>query len=63
MPKAIFSCEFNFDKRPKEGVCICVQPSDRPQDWPQDLIDAAIAAGAATLPKVKKSKDETEQSE
>lgn len=63
MPKAIFHREFNFDQRPKRSVCICVSPSEKPQDLSKDLVDAAIAAGAATLFKAKSSNDETEQSE
>ena len=50
MAKAIFTKRFNFTD-PKIGTSWRIDPSETPQSFPQRIIDAAIAAGAAeTLP-------------
>lgn len=47
MARAVFHREFNFS-RPKSRFSFNVKPSDQPQLRPHDVIEAAIAAGAAT---------------
>lgn len=47
MARAIFHREFNW-RRPKSRFSFNVKPSDEPQLKVHDLIDAAVAAGAAT---------------
>lgn len=47
MSRAIFHREFNW-RRPKSRFSFNVKPSDEPQLKVHDLIDAAVAAGAAT---------------
>ena len=46
MAWAIFTKEFNWD-RPKSTLCFNVQPSELPQEKPQDVVDAAVTAGFA----------------
>lgn len=57
--RAIFLREFNW-KRPKSKFSFNVQPSPKPRLLPHDVIEAAIAAGAAiaAAPKAKPSKPE-----
>lgn len=47
MAKAIFTGEFNYSSR-KRNAGWSVKPSPKPQSFPQELIDAAVAAGKAT---------------
>ena len=47
MAKAIFHKDFRFD-RPGSPHCFDVKKSAEPQSRPRDVIDAAVAAGAAT---------------
>ena len=49
MAKARFTKRFNFTD-PKIGTSWRIDPSDKPQSFPQRIIDAAIAAGAAETP-------------
>lgn len=52
MARAIFTERFLFDRRPKHGVAFDIAPSPTPKSYPQDVIDAAVAAGKATpVPK------------
>lgn len=51
--KAIFHRRFEFDRRPIEGVTFVVSPSKKPQLYPRDVVEAAIAAGAATAYNAK----------
>lgn len=49
MAKAIFHRLFNFTDS-KKGTSWKIQPSDKPQSFPQRVIDAAVEAGAAEIP-------------
>ena len=49
MAKARFTKRFNFTD-PKIGTSWRIDPSDKPQSFPQRIIDAAIEAGAADIP-------------
>lgn len=49
MAKARFTKRFNFTD-PKIGTSWRIDPSDKPQSFPQRIIDAAIEAGAAEIP-------------
>ena len=53
MEKAIFIKEFNFTPK-GEGISFNVKPSPEPQTRRKDVIDAAIAAGAAKAVSSKK---------
>lgn len=44
---AIFTDNFNHDRRPAQAVAFSVKASEQPQQWPRDVIDAAVAAGKA----------------
>lgn len=44
--KAIFTKEFNYTAR-KANAGWKVKPSEKPQTFPRELIEAAIAAGCA----------------
>lgn len=46
MAWAIFDRDFGWD-RPKSPVSFWTKASGEPQSFPRDVIDAAIAAGAA----------------
>lgn len=52
MAKAMFSGEFHYSSR-KRNAGWSAYPSDEPQYFPREFIDAAVAAGRATevLPK------------
>lgn len=45
--RAIFSRNFEYDFRPRLGMAIVIKPDTKPQIWPSEIIEAAIAAGAA----------------
>lgn len=49
MAKAIFTRLFNFTDS-KKGTSWKIQLSDKPQSFPQRVIDAAVEAGAAEIP-------------
>lgn len=52
MATAIFSKPFRFDRRPRQALCFEIKASEQPQSLPRDVVEAAIAAGAATpVPK------------
>lgn len=55
MAKAIFHRRFHWN-RPKAGFGFAASPSEKPQSWPRDFIDAAVAAGAATKVPPARSK-------
>lgn len=48
MAWAVFTAPFNYDRRPAQAIAFAVKPSDKPQQWPRDVIAAAVAAGKAT---------------
>jgi hypothetical protein len=48
MVKALFHREFNW-RRPNSPIGFCVKPLDQPQTLPRDVIEAAVAKGAATI--------------
>lgn len=50
MAKAIFHKAFNFSSR-KTNAGWAVEPSTKAQDFPRELIDAAVKAGVAKRPK------------
>lgn len=52
MAKAIFHKEFNFTPKGR-GISWNVKPSDKPQTQPQEVIDAAVKDGAATVVATK----------
>ena len=63
MARAIFNREFHWN-RPKTGRGISQQnvgfgayPSEKPQSFPGDFIEAAVRAGAAKKVSAKKSAD------
>ena len=47
MAWAVFTRRFMFDRRPKFAIAFDIKPKAEPQSWPRDVIEAAIAAGAA----------------
>lgn len=55
MAKAIFSSDFNYSSR-KRNAGWSVKASPEPQTFPQELIDAAVAAGVAKHVPQKRSK-------
>lgn len=52
MAQAIFHKEFNLTPKGR-GMSWNVKPSDEPQTHPQEVIDAAVKAGAATVVAAK----------
>jgi hypothetical protein len=48
MAWAVFSDAFHYDRRPRQPVAFEVAASPEPQNYPRDLVDAAVAAGKAT---------------
>ena len=54
MAKAIFTGEFHYSSR-KTNAGWTAKPSDDPQYFPREFIDAAVKAGRATevLPETK----------
>jgi hypothetical protein len=60
--KAIFSKDFNYSSR-KQNAGWSVKASDKPQAFPSELIDAAVAAGVATVVEPKKKSTDTETAE
>lgn len=55
MAQATFHKDFNFSDM-KKGISWRVNASLETQSFPQRVIDAAIEAGAATIPETKKKK-------
>lgn len=47
MAWAIFSRDFNHDRRPAMAIAFSVKTGG-PQQWPRDVVDAAVKSGAAT---------------
>jgi hypothetical protein len=45
--RAIFHRDFEYDHRPVLGMSQIIRAGSQPQLWPAEIIDAAIAAGAA----------------
>lgn len=48
MAWAIFTDAFHYDRRPRQAVAFEVAASTEPQNYPRDLVDAAVVAGKAT---------------
>lgn len=48
MAKAIFHKKFNYSRKSGPTVGWAVKPSNQPQEFPEDLVAAAVAAGCAT---------------
>lgn len=57
MAKAIFTGEFHYTSMTRNAGW-SAYPSDEPQFYPREFIDAAVAAGRATevLPSVRKGR-------
>ncbi|MGB0661326.1 MAG: hypothetical protein ACPGNV_14270 [Mangrovicoccus sp.] len=53
MPEAIFKSEFHYSSR-KKNVGWSAYPSDGPQSFPSEFIDAAIEAGCAEVASASK---------
>lgn len=61
MAWAIFMEPFNYDRRPKQAIAFEIKAGG-PQQWPRDVVDAAIAAGKAREarpPRQKKNQVDT----
>ena len=58
MAKAIFHRDFEF-RRPRKNFAKSVKAHPEPQTLPKDVVDAAVAAGAAEIvePKRKRKAD------
>lgn len=54
--KAIFNKDFNYSSRLRNAGW-SVKASEEPQSYPRELIDAAVAAGAAELFVPEKASD------
>lgn len=44
---AIFTETFHYDRRPRQAIAFVVQAGDAPQNYPRDVVEAAIAANKA----------------
>ncbi len=62
MAKAIFTRAFNYSSRTRNAGW-SVKPGPKPQTYPQELIDAAVAAGAATHVKPARKGASTKEAE
>jgi hypothetical protein len=47
MAWAIFLLPFEYDRRPRQALAFSIKADTKPQSWPRDVIDAAVAAGKA----------------
>ena len=47
MPWAIFTEDYEHDFRPRRAVCQTIRAAEKPQEWPEPVIAAAVAAGKA----------------
>lgn len=47
MAKAIFHRKFNYSRKVGPTLGWAVKPSEQPQEFPEDLVAAAVAAGCA----------------
>ena len=47
MAWAVFTAPFNYDRRPAQALAFVVQARPEPQNYPHDVVEAAIAAGKA----------------
>lgn len=47
MAWAVFPEGFSYDRRPRQAIAFVVAAKPEPQNYPRDLIDAAVAAGKA----------------
>lgn len=47
MAWAVFTEQFHYDRRPRQAIAFVVKAKDEPQNYPRDLVDAAVAAGKA----------------
>lgn len=55
MAKAIFDRRFDF-RRPGTRLAFTALPSEQPQSFPEDVISAAVKAGAAKRVPPKRAK-------
>ncbi|MER9135116.1 hypothetical protein NKI20_02235 [Mesorhizobium sp. M0830] len=55
---AIFNDRFHYDRRPRQAIAFVVEAKPEPQNYPRDLVEAAVAAGKAqeTKPPGKRLK-------
>lgn len=56
MAWAIFPEGFSYDRRPRQAIAFVVAAKPEPQNYPRDLVDAAVEAGKAreTRPPAKR---------
>ncbi|NRP70610.1 hypothetical protein ILFOPFJJ_01491 [Ensifer psoraleae] len=47
MAWAVFHEPFEYDRRPLQAVAFSISTGG-PQQWPRDVVDAAVVAGKAT---------------
>lgn len=52
--KAVFTKVFHWTG--SDGVGYCAEPTDKPQEYPKEMIEAAIKAGSAKKPNGIKGK-------
>lgn len=48
---ATFHSQFHYDRRPRQALAFVVQAMPQPQNYPRDVVEAAIAASKATEAK------------
>ena len=51
MAWGLFHQDFNYDRRPAQAIAFAIKASEQPQQWPRDVIEAAVVAGKATAVK------------
>lgn len=56
MAWAVFPAGFSYDRRPVQAVAFVVPASEQPQQWPRDVVEAAVASGKATEVKAPRRK-------
>ncbi len=59
MAWAIFTADFNYDRRPAQAIAFAIKASEQPQQWPGDVIAVAIVAGKAEEVKAPPSRRKT----
>lgn len=48
---AIFTDTFHYDRRPRQALAFVVQSMPQPQNYPRDVVEAAVTAGKASETK------------
>ena len=58
MAWAVFTDTFHYDRRPRQAIAFVVEAKPEPQNYPRDVVEAAVAAGRAqeTAPPGKRTK-------